>query len=155
MNETETKFSAQAIKRDYKVVHADSYQDRIEHWDFIIQKNGFPITVEVKGQKRINRHDMHPQCEWIWIELVGITGHNGWLYGKSDVIAFETDYGFLLVNRKKLIEIVDKKVNHKEYVDCSWDAKYKVYQRFGRDDMLTLINRSDIEEIKHIKWIAK
>lgn len=155
MNESETKFYDQATKRGYKVTHANNHQDRIEHWDFSIQKNGFPIMVEVKGLKRINRHDMHPQCDWIWVELVGTKGYNGWLYGKADVLAFETDYGFLLVSRKELLNIVNKKVNHKDCVTCSWDAQYKVYQRYGREDLVTMIKRSDIEEVKHIKWKTK
>jgi len=153
MNESETRFYNMAKKQNFGIKHATSYQDKVEHWDFKVWKGDRNLTIEVKGLKRLNRRDGKTQNEWIWVELTGITGHDGWLYGKADFIAFETEYGFLLIKRTLLESLICRKVNFNAWVTMGEDAKYKLYRRFGRKDKLTLINIKDIEAETHIEWI--
>jgi hypothetical protein len=103
--------------------------------------------------KRIKRSDEFVQDEWCWVELHGVRKNDkGWLYGKAKVIAFETDKDFILVKRTDLIKLVNKYVNSDILVNSAEEAKYKVYQRRGRADKITLIETAKLKEIKHVIW---
>ena len=103
--------------------------------------------------KRMQRSDEKVQDKWIWIELHGVRPKDdGWLYGKAKVIAFETTDSFILVKRSDLITLVHKYVNLDSQVFSAIEAKYKVYQRKGRADKITMIETDRLKEIKFTKW---
>ena len=124
-----------------------------EHWDFHIVKGTENFKVEVKSSKRIHRNDSGIQFEYTWVEIHGVRPKDtGWLFGKTDLIAFEKESSFILVKRLELLAVVNKKVNLVAKVRDPKDALYKIYSREGRKDKLTLLRTSDIEEVKFMEW---
>ncbi|MDI6603202.1 MAG: hypothetical protein QME57_03760 [Patescibacteria group bacterium] len=146
----EDQFSILIQKLGWNIIRSTNEQDISEHWDFEISQFDKRFKVDVKGRKRRYRHAESQQDEWIWIELHGVRFYDeGWLYGsKADLIAFETKDSFIIVERLKLIDLVAKKVDFQMRVNTPQEAEYKVYQRSGRPDLLTLIKRTDLDGIK-------
>ena len=118
-----------ARRRENIHKHIDKYvtsenDKRVETW-----------SVDIKARKKTSRSDSNAQDEWIWIEFQNVRGNLGWLYGEADNIAFETQDGFVIVDRKSFL------------------AKYKTYQRAGRNDLLTMVELSKIiENCNHFVW---
>lgn len=140
-NEAQKAFVKQAERRGYSIEKASIGQDINEHWDYRLSFG----RVDVKAIKRLNRHgSLSP--EYIWIELKG-EGYGSWLYGDADLIAFQTSYGFILVNRKNLVELVEGLVQ-KEYTKSP--ELYKLYPR--RNSLLTLIRLDDLYELDYKIW---
>jgi len=138
-----------------------SQTDQRSHIDRYIDVNGKKYSVEIKSMKKISRSDPAPQDNLIWIELHGVhPSDRGWLYGgKADLIAFEMRYGFMFVDRKKLITLVDKSVDFKKIVSSPYDAKNKIYLRRKSSDFfseghdkVTLIDSSKIENVAFMRW---
>lgn len=151
------KFTRMCEDRDINYSFASSKQDRIEHWDVIITyPNGNSYKIEVKGLKRVNRNDNNQQSEWICIEIKGITGYPGWIYGKADYIAFETENGFMLINRVKLVDYVENTVDilSEPLLSPRENKKlYTLYRRFGRKDKFIYFKKTDLEDIHNTVWI--
>ncbi len=141
----EIEFEKIARLKNFTVSHPTEEQNIYNHIDFFITKGGNTVSVDVKGLKQSVKTDE------IWIEFKNVRGNRGWLYGDSDVIAFQLNEGFVLVNRKSLIELVESKTNMLAYSDKD-NALYKLYSRAGRDDELTKIKINDLFETKHKKW---
>jgi len=77
----------------------------------------------------------------------------GWLYaGKADLIAFEKNKSFILVKRLDLIDLVQRVVDFESFVSDSKAAHYKIYQRSGRPDKITLIETILLDQIKCDEW---
>ncbi len=135
-----------------KVDKSSDTQDIFEHWDYLITNEKGSIKIDIKSSKKINRNQLSTQDTWCWIELQGVRD-GGWLNnGKADFIVFEKEDEFWFINRKKLKERVDNLVDKSKIVDNSFDAKYKIYQRKGRNDKLSLIEFSKIEDLIVRKW---
>lgn len=147
-------FSNTCKKLGLKVEVANSYQEKVEHFDFIITDKR-EWKVEVKAQKKTNRYDKNFNNDWIWVEFQGITGQEGWLYGSSDVIAFELSDHFLIVSTKMLRDFCEKNVDKSAFVSQAKDAKYKTYRREGRKDSVALIRLNDIKNIPKSTIIRK
>lgn len=110
-------FAALAKLAGYTPRRASEKQRLNEKWDLTIRK-WFIVShrVAVKPRQRISRSDQTVQDKWHWVQLHGTSRHEkGWLYGKADLIAFETNKAFLIVKRSKLASLV-KRVVKKEYV---------------------------------------
>lgn len=59
----------------------------------------------------------------------------------------------MLVDRDRLINLVEELVPAtKERVDYSDQAKYKIYQRHGRHDLITMIESVKIQPIAFQIW---
>ena len=92
-------------------------------------------SVDIKARKKTSRNDSQAQDDWIWIEFQNVRGNAGWLYGEADNIAFETQDDFIIVDRKSFL------------------AKYKTYRRAGRQDLLTMVELSQIKSnCEHFIW---
>ena len=119
-------------------------EDIYEHWDVSIG-----IKVDVKGMKKIRRHDSEPNENIHYIEIKTNTGHNGWAYGEADFFAFETESYFVIVEKKRLQEWIAKNVQ-KEYNDdgslkfCVQPTLYHLYQKKECKDILTLVKTLDL-----------
>jgi len=109
-------------------------------------------TIDVKAKKRVNRGDSSYQDELIWLEFKNVQGREGWLCGETDIIAFERNDDFVLVRRKRLLEMAMSKCNIDDRVTSSRAALYRGYQRHGRKDLISLIKMKDVLEVKHTIW---
>jgi len=157
----EYRFDKMAKKARIYLRKATQAEDK-SHIDRVINYNGKQIPVEIKAMKKISRSDAAPQDKYTWIELHGVHEFDrGWLFGgKADLIAFETRHGFLFVERKNLISLVNKIVDFKASVSSPQDAVNKIYARrketsgiFGGGfDKVTLIETNKIASIKFMMW---
>ena len=100
-------------------------------------------TIDVKGKKRANRR-MQTSSDIQWIEFKSNQGMPGWIYGSQDFIAFERDYGFILVKTLDLKNLSEKLCNLDQRVYKSVDALYKGYSRQDRCDLLSMVKVDDI-----------
>ena len=133
----ELRFNKLAQCNGFGVVNSEPTEDMREHIDFVITGEIERFRVDVKARKRIKRSDpidaniLPGVGEVTCVELHGRRPNSrGWLYsGGADIIAFETKFDFLLVERHKLIGFLDKKVDRKCIVSCPTRALYSVYKR--------------------------
>lgn len=141
--DTEAQFVSTFKAIGFDVTKATREQDINEHWDYLITwtgenrlfagtivRKGHTFTVDVKSKGDV--------AGKVWVEIRNVHGKAGWLYGKADLLAFQTDRGFILVERETLKQWVEENVE-KEYVSNKSQALLKVYTRRGRRDMLTLL----------------
>jgi len=124
-------------------IDATEHENIYEHWDVRIDN----IKIDIKGMKRELRNDSSVNGYRHYIELRGVRGHPGWLYGKADYFAFETIEDFLLVEKIKLQKWVDKNIIKEEVTK---PELYKLYSRVGRLDQMTLVKTSDLFLISDI-----
>ena len=123
-------------------VMATEEEDIHEHWDI---KDGAGVKYDVKGMKKYRRSDDKPTDRLHWIELRNVNGKNGWLYGDADVIAFETRKWWVLVDRKDLVQFIEGIIFGDFTVEKP--EPYKLYQREGRQDLLTILPTVDLLSI--------
>lgn len=108
-----------------------------------------PLSIDVKSLKKINRSDQETNEHIHWVELKGITGEDGWLYGKSDFFAFELNNYWIIVSKEELQKFIADKC--KDKVRVSKPELYKLYQRKDRKDIITLITSYDLCYIKTLQ----
>jgi len=153
--EAENTFRRLAEKRGWKITDATNNSNIDEHWDFLMKKGTEKYKIDVKSMKRISRNDPEVQDEWVWIELHGVRPYDrGWLYdGKADLIIFEKKASFIIVKRIDLINLVHQLVDMQTLVRRANEAKYKVYRRPMRPDLITLIELDKLNPIKWGEWL--
>lgn len=125
---------------------SDADTDKFKHIDIITSE----YTVDVKGIKKVNRWDEHPNPDIHWIEFVNVRGKRGWLFGEADYIAFEQPDHFVVVDRKKLAsyckEIMKGK---KEAYSANCEKQLHTYYfRPNRNDIIILLHISEINNLK-------
>ena len=118
------KFLEICKRKNYQVQKATEYQDKIEHWDYLIKNSKTPSYVDLKAQKD-NRWDS------TYLEFVGITGHDGWLFGKAQFFLFEQPEGFLAVPAKELLDWGLEKAGVKDLAEIR-DYYKKFYDPEGK-----------------------
>jgi hypothetical protein len=125
--------------------------------DYWVWKAGMPETpIDVKARKKIKRKDTATNDSFIWVEFTSVNGSKGWLYGKSEFIAFETEDNFLVVRRSALASLCERLCNTKELNQHgSKPPLYVGYQRYGRKDLVSLIKLEDILENLPHSFILK
>jgi len=150
----ENIFKRMAVSRGWELEDAPEESNINEHWDFLMKKENESYKVDIKGMKRVRRSDQSVQDEWVWIELHGVRPYDrGWLYdGKADLISFEKMTSFVIVKRIDLIALVEKQVDLKTLVHSPGEAKYRIYNRSGRPDRITLIEMDKLNLIKWGEW---
>jgi hypothetical protein len=160
----EELFVVKANEHGFDVKKTSKEDDMFRKIDFFFRKSpifykndpdcGEIYTTDVKAMKKISRQDAEPQDQWTWIELHGVNaGNDGWLFGgKSDFISFQTRQGFLIVPREALIEMIKKIVDFDKRVRTPMEAAYRVYQRAGRLDEITLIEKKHLLKIAWMEW---
>lgn len=141
----ETLFSEMAEKRGWEIVKADRKQ-QLSHVDvYLSHKKHGSISFDVKAQKKVKRTDSNANNEYLWVEFANVAGKEGWLRGSADLIAFEQEKDFLLIRRNALLDFCEKNVIFSDKVNKSSDAVYRIYQRKGRKDEISLIPIVDIK----------
>jgi hypothetical protein len=124
---------------------ATTQEDMHEHWDV---KSVAGTKYDVKAMKRWKRSDPEPTDRIHYVELRNVRGELGWLYGQADYIAFETRAHWIVVPRKKLIHFIEGVTENNERSDKP--AVYKLYQREGRKDLMTVIPTMDLLAISEV-----
>lgn len=125
-----------------KVTKSTKQQDIKEHWDL-------NIKFDVKMLKRVNRNGEYDE-NIHWIEIQNVKGNKGWLYGKADYFAFETEDYWAVVEKKALQNIVKEKCTDKKIYDQKY--LYKFYNRKGRNDIITMIKTLDLMAKATVIW---
>ena len=146
----EDEFSRLAKLRGFLVKPATG-MEQFDHVDFHLtseEEDGLMTAmVDVKARKRKKRSDSYVQDEWIWVEFKNVRGKDGWLYGLADFIAFETEESFILSFRKELVDWCESKIDLKDKVYSAEEAKYMPYTRKGKQDLISMIQLRDIENL--------
>jgi len=148
----ESRFAFIAQKMGWTVIEASEAGNIEEHYDYEISKDDLRYRVDVKSKKRVARKAGNVQDDLIWIEFRTVRDTKGWLFGSANLIAFENQNGFKIVERKALVRVINKLVQLHVKVNKPEDALYKVYTRKGRPDEITLIKTSDIDSILWDEW---
>ena len=146
MNASELRFKNMCLKKKFQISKATKNQDIYEHWDFKVNKS----LVDVKGLKKVSRSDGNYNYDIAWLEIQNVRGNLGWLKGKADFIAFEQKDYFLIVERGSLLNWLRKKITDVNFVTSSRLALYRLYQRSGRKDIISMVKISDFK--KEIKY---
>jgi hypothetical protein len=148
----ESSFVSAANKAGLAIRKSDA-KDEFRHIDFYINlgtSKELEMSVEVKSRKKVKRSDSSVNDDLVWIEFKNVRGKRGWLYGAADLLAFERENDFLLVDRKLLARLCEKLCDlTKMNVDVKMPL-YTGYQRRNREDVLSLIKMSDI--ISNVKY---
>lgn len=140
-----------AAEKNGMIATAGSRQDEFDHIDFYVSKDNLNFSVEVKSRKKIKRGDSSVNDELIWIEFKNVRGKRGWLYGGADALAFEREHDFVIVDRKLLARLCERLCDLTQLNANVKIPLYTAYQRYGRQDILSLIKMSDIlTNIKHV-----
>lgn len=137
----EQRFVDACLFVNYQVKPATRDQNIHDHIDFfVLRPHASDWTgVDVKSGN-------HP--ETIWVEFKNVTGKAGWLFGKAEFFAFEMPEvgGFIMIKRHDLIEYCEQNVNPK-FVEKD-KSHLHLYQRKGREDVLTKLHQSDLQKIE-------
>ena len=121
------------------------YEDRWEHWDVRLTKDGKSGLVDVKKNKVIQKQG------YTWIEFQTVDGEKGWILGDAHAIAIEKDDRFDLYDRVKVKEFVEpRRLGLDGFVfvqpkDLS-EIAYHRYRRMGRLDIVYVVPFSDIDK---------
>lgn len=139
------------------VIPASKTEDIFDHWDIkliihdiecpLIKTNRVEnfLTFDVKSLKRTERSDEHVNENQHYVELKNVKGKPGWLYGKSDYIAFEKLDSWVIVDRLKLINFIHLYTQNPKY--CFKPILYGIYTRNKRQDEVMLVETKKLEEI--------
>ena len=147
--EAEARFAYEHLENP---VRATKEQDMFEHWDVQGIFNGKSYKFDVKGLRKINRHDDDFQHDLTWVEGINVNGDKGWLQGQADYIVFELVDEWFVIDRAFLFDWTTKQLIHHGYKKGKY--LYSLYQREGRKDKITLIRYSDIPD-SHIIKLSK
>jgi hypothetical protein len=137
----------QMAKLFLKATESSKEQDIKEHWDLEVLYKDDLKKIDVKGLKKQNRYDPFPNENFHWVELENVLGgkNSGWVYGKADYIAFETNDYWIMVDRLALVNFIEKKVVGK-IIEKTKDP-YTLYQRSGRKDVVVKVKTIDLIRI--------
>jgi len=114
-------------------------EDMEEHWD-VRDVNGYKF--DVKAMKKWKRADPEPTDRMHYVELRNVHGELGWLYGEADYIVFETRRHWIVVKRRTLMPFIEGITENSE--QSLKPTVYKLYQRNGRKDLMTVVPTVDL-----------
>ena len=173
---TENNFVKTAEQNGWEVVPATPIENMRHHIDFHIHKEGRSYAVDVKGMKALSRANPVVQDEWFCVEFMAVvyprskvasyrptfdplkpdfshgSGRAGWLYGKADLIAFETRRLWVLIEPAEIITECAQIVQFSNIAPSAKEARYRVYSRPERGDLITFIHKTDISSLARGRW---
>jgi hypothetical protein len=137
------------------VKRATKEEDILQHWDLEVIIEDKNVKVDVKALKNEDRYDPYPNENFHWVEIQNVNGDTGWLYGNSDLIAFETIDYFILVGTLKLRKFLEKKLNYKQkdipnIQPANVKDPYSFYRRKDRKDIVVKVKTVDLMHIKYL-----
>lgn len=129
------------------ITEATKSEDMREHWDIRVDfHNGDTHYYDIKGIRKVSRYGEKDDTIH-WVELRNVLGKQGWVTGKSSHIVFETFNEWIVVETKKVVQLLKDKISYPtEYVSKAKDALYKLYTRKGRKDIITMVLTKDLKE---------
>jgi hypothetical protein len=140
---------------DSEVKASTVFDNKNRHIDVICKRGNSTVTFDVKAEKKVNRSDSTASTEYTWVELLTNFGRPGWAYGKEKYLAFEWGNEFIIVEREKMLNMVnDRKLPEIKTENKDLPA-YSQYQRakYGNKDVCVLTPIADLREIS--KFILK
>lgn len=142
----EDAFKKVASKRGWLVTESTRSQNMHQHIDCIIKKDGHAFNVDVKSLRRRTRWDDEFELEWTWVEFHGVRESDpGWLFGgNAQLFAFEQPAFFIIIDRENLQRLAVTLVDTRRIARNAPDAKYAVYNRPGRNDIISMIETQHI-----------
>jgi hypothetical protein len=142
----EDAFKKVASKRGWLVTESTRSQNMHQHIDCIIEKDGHAFNVDVKSLRRRTRWDDEFELEWTWVEFHGVRESDpGWLFGgNAQLFAFEQPAFFIIIDRENLQRLAVTLVDTRRIARNAPDAKYAVYNRPGRNDIISMIETQHI-----------
>jgi len=135
-----------ALKVKYPLARRATLQEQYKHIDWVCLAG----SIDVKALKSKRRGTAKDE-DTIWVEFKNNVGKPGWLYGEQDFVAFEGLQDYIIVRTGLLRRLAEKLCNTTELVDSPREALYKGYSRRNRDDLISIIKRSDLLTIVHKK----
>ena len=99
----EHRFAACMEEMGRTITWATDDENRLDKWDLAVD-NGVnaPMRFDVKTVK------LGGPSGSLLLELKGVSGYAGWLYGEADFIAFERDRGgFVVFKRSDLADLIE------------------------------------------------
>lgn len=157
-NDIQVKQGREAEEKFLKIYplirKATKKEDTFNHWDVMVEIDDNAVKVDVKGIKNDDRFDPYPNENINWVEIQNADGNTGWLYGNSDLIAFETEEYFILVGTLKLRRFLEEKMGYTQETIKDIQPKnvkdpYVFFQRKGRKDILVKVKTIDLMHIKY------
>lgn len=118
---------------------ASKKEELRDHWDYQIKSNKsniLPGKYEVKSMKAKSR-GQKPDSKIMYIELKSVKGNIGWIYGKSNYIAFQIPDGFLILSREKILNFIRIVINKLPLANES-GILWTKYSRTNRDDLVAI-----------------
>lgn len=136
-------------------IKATKEQDMKDHWDIMVNLDNKAVKIDVKSIKKENRNDILPNENYHWVEITNVNGDTGWLYGDSDLIAFEVEDYFVLVGTLKLRKFLERKMGYIsseiENIEVVHNkSPYSFYQRKGRKDIVVRVKTIDLIYISYL-----
>ena len=144
----EQRFANMCSKRRLGVYPATPFENRVMHFDYIVVlRDGLDTRqrVEVKAIKSRRRGET-PDPSVIFVELKNVSGGPGWVYGKSDIVAFEQPSGFLMVQTRALKHLAESMVSTCKHANRS-GIHHTLYKRRERDDLMLVLSRDDVTKL--------
>jgi hypothetical protein len=153
MGEAAENSFSRLLSKKGTVRPASTFQ-QMRHIDFILTTSkGENLRYEVKARKRVSRSDDQVNDDTVYLEFLNVRGDAGWLYGKSNFIAFEREKDFVIVDRLKLVKMAETKCDLALKVSSPSQCLYKAYTRWGRHDLISRVMMLDIEAIADEVWV--
>ena len=134
-----------------KIRTSTLYEDKNKHIDVICSRGNTTVTFDVKEQKKLHRYDDRPSDVYTWVELQNNYGNKGWIYGQEKYIAFEKNNEFIIVERKKLLNLILENKQEPIIFENKVLKPYMQYQRkkYGNLDISVLTPYEDLYKIAH------
>ena len=144
-----------ALKKKFnecEVSTSNRWENKTKHIDVKFSLGKCKTTFDVKSKKRVSRSDSETSKDFTWVELQNNFGGKGWAYGDEKYIAFEWDDEFIIVERQKLLDMVNENKLPGILTENYNLLEYAQYQRakWNNKDICVLTPISDIIAISHM-----
>ena len=135
-----------AVIRGFKVEIATGFE-QFDHIDFHLTSNedDGKMTAMI-DLKRLNEKS---QKDTVEIEFKNVQGKEGWIYGISDFIAFETKKAFILSYRKELCDFCLNNVDLNNRSNVIDELEYVAFNDKGKQNLLSNVLIEDIIKLPH------
>ena len=153
----ETLFQQLCKGKGLTVQPATRFENTVRHFDFVVRPwSLLPPSqefarVEVKAIK-CPRRGAPPDPTLIYVELKGVLGHMGWVFGDADIVAFEQpEDSFLLVRRKDLA-LKAAQMYESAKMGSRSGIKGTLWSRPDRQDLVLCMDRDkDVKTLDHVE----
>lgn len=119
---------------------ATTEEDTRLHFDGVFLIWDREVRVDIKSHRSTNRGE--GPGEFAWVELINVRGERGWLFGQADVIAFQYNDLWLLVERERLVDLVLGTIEAKISKE-----PFCLYRRNNRKDLIVMLPYDEIKKI--------